>query len=148
MKRNQITLMAVTFISGIILGVSAIGLFSFTSATAVPAALPAVNKISVQDAKTLFRNYFTTAAPMNAAVKGFALNKEQLSALNLLSNENPRLTGFRIYLGKDNSNGNVGIIVGVNSSGLDETSSIYQATAGQSGPCPTICDAASTITSF
>lgn len=148
MKRNQITLMAVTFISGIIIGISAIGLFSFTNATAVPAALPGVNKISVQDAKTLFQNYFTTATPMNSAVKGFALNKEQLSALNLLSNENPKLTAFRIYLGKNNTAGNVGIIVGVNSSGLDETSSIYQAAAGQSGPCPPICDAASTITAF
>lgn len=147
MKRNQITLMTVTFISGLILGISVIGLFAFTNISQVPAPLAGVNKISEQDAKVLFRNYFTTATPMNVPVKGFAISKEQLSALNMLANENPGLTAFRIYLGKDNSAGNVGILVGVNGSGMDVTNTIYRAVAGQSGPCPTICDAASTITS-
>jgi hypothetical protein len=144
MKKNQFAILTLTFISGIIIGVSALMLFSFTSASPVSAS-SAVSKISVADANALFRTYFDKTAPINAVVKGFSITKEHLTALNNLSNENPGLSSFRIYMGND-AGGNVGIVVGVSSAGTDVTTSIYRAAAASSGPCPTICDASSPIT--
>jgi hypothetical protein len=48
-------------------------------------------------------------------------------------------------MGYDESEGNVGIVVGVNTAGQDVTSSIYKASGG-AALCPTICDVASGIT--
>lgn len=143
--KNRFTVLALTFVSGIILGVAAIGLFSFTKAGAVPAVLPGVNRISPQEASALFKGYYNTANPSNEVMRGFAINMEQLSALNTLAGENPGLSGFRIYMGYDGGQGSVGIVVGINASGQDETGSIYKASAGGSGPCPTICDGSSSI---
>ncbi len=146
MKKNQITLAAVTFVTGIILGASIIGMFSFTNTETTPAVLPVVNKISVAEANSLFRGYYTTATASNGVIKGFALTKEHLTALNNLANENPSLATFRVYMGFEKNVGNVGIVVGVNDTGQDVTSTIYKA-AGKNSPCPTICDGASSITS-
>jgi len=147
MKRNQITLSAVTFISGIIIGISAIGLFSFTNAGTVPAGLPGVSKISIADANTMFRAYYDKTPAINAVVKGFSLTREHLAALNNLANENPNLSSFRIYMGYDNNTtSSIGIVLGVNSAGVDVTTSIYRAVAGSSGPCPPVCDATSPVT--
>ncbi len=146
MKKNQFTLAAVTFVTGIILGATAIGLFSFTNTSvSAPTLLPAANKISASEAKILFRNYINSAAPTNGVVKGFAITREHLSALNNLASENPGLPAFRVYMGYDQQVGNVGIVVGVNNAGQDVTGSIYKAPGGAS-PCPTICDGASSIT--
>jgi hypothetical protein len=147
MKKNQFTLIAATFITGIIIGMSAITLFSFTSSSPVPASTPPVSKISVTDAKVFFKTYYDKTPPVNAVIKGFSITKEHLAALNNLSNENPALTAFRIYMGYDASAGNIGLVVGVDGSGQDITTSIYRAAAGSSGPCPTVCDANSPITS-
>ena len=146
MKKNPVAIIVVAFVAGILLGVSTLGLLSFTGAVTVPAPVQATSKISLQDAQSLFRNYFSKAAPTNAVFKGFALNKAQLGALNSLSAENPNLAGFRIYMGMDNSNASVGIIVGIDNTGKDNMNSIYKASAGPSGPCPTICDGTSGIT--
>lgn len=147
MKKNQITLMAVTFISGIVLGVSTIGLFSFTGTSQVPAILPAESKITAVEANTMVRSYYDKAAPVNEVVRGFAVNREQLSAMNTLLNENGGLSGFRVYLGFDQKVGGVGIVVGVDGSGKDVTNSIYRSASNGSGPCPTICDVNSNIIS-
>jgi hypothetical protein len=146
MKKDQFTIMTLTFISGIVLGVSAIGLFSFSNPVHPPALLPDVSKISVSEANTLFKNYYQSATPTTTVFKGFALNREELTALNNLLTENSSLSGFRIYMGKDVTSASVGIVVGVNSSGKDVTASIYQSVAVGSGPCPTICDVNSAIT--
>ena len=138
--------MALTFISGIVLGVSAIGLFSFTNAGAALVPMPAVAKINVTEANAMFKRYFQNAAPTTAVFKGFALNKEELTALNNLLAENSDLAGFRIYMGKDVTSTAVGIVVGINSAGKDVTTSIYQSAALGTGPCPTICDVNSAIT--
>jgi len=145
MKKNQIALMAVTFISGIVLGVSSMGLFSFTGTTQVPVFLPAANKITAQEANALARSYYDKAAPVNEVVRGFSVNKEQLSAMNSLLNENGGLSGFRVYLGFDERSGGVGVVVGVDGSGKDVTNSIYRSSSNGSGPCPTICDVNSNI---
>lgn len=145
MKKNQFTLAAATFVTGIILGVSIIGIFSFSNAGNPPAELPVVNKISTNEANSLFRSYYKNATPTNGVVKGFALTREHLTALNNLANENPGLQAFRVYTGYEQNVGNVGIVVGVNSNGQDALGTIYKA-AGGASPCPTICDGASAIT--
>ncbi len=146
MKKNPFSLSVISFVAGMVLGVCALVLYSFSWSTAIPANPSAVNKISVSDANTLFRNYYDNATATNSVVRGFAINREQLDALNALSSENSGLAGFRIYLGHDNNSGNVGIIVGVDNDGQDVTNSIYRTASGGSGPCPTICDANSGIT--
>lgn len=145
MKKNTITLMSVTFLTGILFGMAVIGLYSFSGSVAIPNPSEGISRINTDEAKALFRNYFSTAAPSNEVVKGFGINREQLAALNALANENPELSSFRIYMGYDNSAGNVSIIVGVNGSGADQTNSIYRSYAVGSGPCPTICDGKSAI---
>ena len=145
MKKNKLTLAAITFVSGIILGISVMGLISFTSPDPSTAALQGVNKIGVPEAYTLFHGYYDNASSTNQVVKGFSISKEQLSAINYLSNENPSLSAFRVYMGYDENEGNVGIIVGVSSTGQDVTSSIYKASGG-AALCPVICDVASGIT--
>lgn len=145
MKKNQLSLMALTFIAGIVIGISAIGLYSFTNRSVPQPLAPGVDKIGIPEASSLFRTYFENTAPSNEVVRGFAINREQLSALNFLANENPALTGFRLYMGYDSNAGNVGIIVGLNGSGKDETNSIYRTPGAASGPCPTICDGQSAI---
>ena len=144
MKKNQFTLMAVTFISGIIIGVSALTLYSFANAGPAPIA-PSPVKISVQDANALYRAYNSRTTPTNAVFKGFSITKEHLAALNSLLTDTPGLAGFRVYMGYDNTS-NVGIIVGTNASDVDVTTSIYRVAAGSSGPCPPVCDVNSPIT--
>lgn len=146
MKKNQFTLIAATFLSGIILGVTAISLFAFTGSGVAPASSPAVSKISVQEANVLFKNYFSSASPSNSVFKGFAINRDELAAMNNLVNENAGLAGIRVYMGNDNTLGKVGILVGISNTGADVPTSIYRSPAVASGPCPTICDAASPIT--
>jgi hypothetical protein len=145
MKKNQFTFAAVTFITGIILGASVIGLFSFSNRVSSPALLPGASKISESEANALFRNYYQNATPTNGILKGFTLTREHLSSLNSLASENPGLPAFRVYMGYDQNIGNIGIIVGVNNAGQDVTGAIYKAPGGSS-PCPPICDGASSIT--
>jgi hypothetical protein len=146
MKKSSFAIVMAAFVSGIILGASAIAWFSFTVANPSAAAVQGVSKISVQDARSSFNRYFQAATPLNVVLKGFNINKEQLDALNRLSTENPALTGFRVYMGIDSFSAAVGIVVGVDNLGKDNTNSIYRTSAGSSGPCPTICDQSSGIT--
>jgi hypothetical protein len=143
MKKNHNALMAFTFLSGILLGASAIALVSFRASQ--PAPSPA--RISLEEANMLYKNYYNSASPSNSVFSGFAINREQLSAISALAAENQGLSGFRVYMGYDPSAGNVGIIVGVNGSDQDITSTIYRTSSGSSGPCPTICDVNSPVTS-
>lgn len=145
MKKTKLSLAALTFVAGIVLGISVMGLISFTSPDPATGALQGVNKIGVPEAYTLFHGYYDNASSTNQIVKGFSISKEQLSAINYLSNENPSLSAFRVYMGFDEREGNVGIVVGVNSTGQDVTNSIYKASGG-AALCPTICDVASGIT--
>lgn len=145
MKKNQLTLMAATFITGIILGVSVLGLYSFTRSNNSLMPLSEKKKIELNEAKASFKKFHNNAKPFKEVFKGYTINKEQLSAFIALLDENPELTGFRIYMGNDNVEGDVSLVVGVNSSGLDETNVIYKTAAQSAGPCPTICDDNSSI---
>lgn len=133
------------FVTGIILGASALAWFSFTVINPPASSVQGVTKISVQDAHSSFNRYFQSGTPLNSVIKGFAVSKEQLDALNRLNSENPTLSGFRIYMGVDSNLTPIGIAVGVDNTGKDNTSSIYRTASGSSGPCPTICDQSSSI---
>ena len=145
MKNKPLAFASITFISGIILGIFAMSLLAFTPTSSVPGPLPAVSKITTTQARSWFLSYYNTAQPINAVLKGITINKEQLQALNQLSNENTGLSGFRIYMGLDETNAKVGIVVGVNSSGNDVSTSIYRSNGVNLSPCPPICDASSPI---
>jgi hypothetical protein len=147
MKKNPLFVVIVSVVSGMILGATAISWLSFINVAPSPAAVSGAIKISVQDAQQYTRKYLERTAPTNQVIRGFSVNKEQLDALNRLAAENPSLTGFRIYLGMDNSFSSLGMVIGVDNSGKDYTTSIYRTSAGASGPCPPICDQSSSILS-
>ncbi len=145
MKMNQFPLLALIFVSGIIISIAALGLLSFTNTNKVPVSNPSFSKISLQEANSLFKGYYNSAHPTDAIVKGYSINRDQLTVLNALPAEIP---GFQDseYMGYDRNSGSVAIVVGVNSAGQDVTDSIYWSAAIGSGPCPTICDIDSVIT--
>jgi hypothetical protein len=146
MKNNSKPVM-IAFVSGLLLGTFVLGLLSFSASPTIPVTLPGASKISIQDARMFFNSYYQKAVPSNERIKGFAVNKEQLSAMNSLSSENPSLNGFRVYMGLDNNSAGVGIVVGIDNTGKDNMNSIYKTSSGGSGPCPTICDLSSSIIS-
>jgi hypothetical protein len=105
-----------------------------------------IKPITALAANGIFRQYYTLASSLNARLKGFAVNKDQLSAMNSISSQNSSLVGFRIYLAKS-STVYKSIIVGILSNGRDSTSNtIYETELTSSGPCPDVCDAESPIT--
>jgi hypothetical protein len=143
---KKIPTVVIAFVAGIILGATTLSLLSFSGSITIPATpVPEISKMSIQEAQASFRRYYDNASPVNEVIKGFSINKEQLGALNNLSNENPNLTAFRIYMGIDNNSAAVEIMVGIDNTGRDNTNSIYRTSSGSSGPCPPICDQSSSI---
>jgi hypothetical protein len=143
---KKIPTIGIAFVAGIILGATTLSLFSFSGSGTLPVTpAPEISKMSLQDAQASFRRYYDNASPVNEAIKGFAINKEQLAAMNSLSNENPNLAGFRIYMGIDNNSTGVEILLGIDNTGRDNANTIYRTSSGSSGPCPPICDQSSSI---
>jgi hypothetical protein len=136
----------ITFLGGILFGTVVLGVISWKSGEITPPLLPVSSKISVQEAQAYFSRYAQSAVPVNQVIKGFAVNKEQLDAMNRLAGENTSLAGFRIYMGLDNNSQPVSVVVGVTNTGNDNSISIYKTASMYSGPCPTICDESSNIT--
>jgi hypothetical protein len=134
-----------SFLGGLFLGLTIMISLSFTGKVLNPVP-PVAAKISLQEAQSFTGRYYDQSTPMNKVIKGFAINKEQLDAMNRLSAENSSLAGFRIYMGLDNNNQPLNIVVGTTSQGSDNAVSIYKTASMLSGPCPTICDNSSTIT--
>ena len=136
------------FVTGFVVGALSFGLLAFTTIFTSPGSVATISKISAPDAQASFKRYMTGSIPLNAIFKGFSVNRDQLSSMNSLIAENPSLAGFRIYMGVDNTSTPVGIVVGIDNAGKDNTNSIYKTSSGSSGPCPTICDQTSTITAY
>ena len=91
MKKNQLRLMAVTFISGIIVGLSAIGLFAFTNAETAPASASEMSKITVLEAQTLYKNYSDKRKRLG--IKKYILFKD--SEFTRKNNKKDNLTEFK-----------------------------------------------------
>ena len=145
MKTNKYFFIVIGFLSVIIVGISMIGLLAFTSA-ATPAS-DGVSPITATDANRYFKNYMANSTATNQVIKGFTVDKSQLDAMNRIAQENPNLTGFRVYFGFDSNSRKIAIVVGVDNSGKDAvTTTIYNTASQNTNPCPPICDITSTIT--
>lgn len=144
MKHLQLTKQ---FAAGLVAGLIGVSLFSFIPGNSGNQGENVTN-ITVEDARSFFTNYMSSASPLNEVMKGVAIDENQLDAMNRIKNENPLISSFRIYFGKDNAGNNVGMVVGVSASGSDLTQgTIYSTPAWNFNTCPVVCDAASQITS-
>ena len=138
--------MALVFFTGLVSGIAIISLMAFTSEPAAPAPGGGISPLTSADAHTFVTNYLSAAVPFNQVIKGFTIDKSQLDAMNAISRENAALTGFRVYLGKDNSAKTVGIVVGIDDTGKDAIKNTIFSTESRSlSPCPPICDVSSPI---
>ena len=105
-----------------------------------------VMPITIEDAKILFQNYQASAERPAVPVKGVLLDRAQLAAMNTLLKDNPTLSAFRVFFGKETSGDQVGIVVGVDENNADLISrGIYKTLSSKTGPCPPVCDKASPI---
>ena len=147
MKKSNKFLPLMTFLMGIGIGITLLSVFSFTRSSE-PVAPPAgLSPVSDTAANTLFTRYIKKATFPTKPFQGFFLDTQEFDAMNLLAKGGTVLSGFRIYLGKDANGTGVGIVVGVDSKGLDAISNgIYRTDSPKAGPCPIICDATSPIT--
>jgi hypothetical protein len=147
MKTNKYFFTGLGFLTGLALGISLVGLLAFKNGPGPQASGSNVTPITAVDAHLYFSKYMSGAVSLNKVVKGFTIDKSQLEAMNSISKENAYLTGFRIYMGKDNSSRKIGIVVGVDNLGLDAVkNTIFYTDAPNLSPCPPICDDTSPIT--
>jgi len=148
MKNRRFTQTFLTFAAGVMSGILLIGIYSFTIETpdSTPQMGSTINPVPVGEAHDMFLRYYNSAQAINERLKGFSVNRDEFSAIQTLFSKDPSLVACRIYLGKDRTQNDVRIVVGVNSNGLDDVSSgVYQTDSGSSDPCPHVCDVASPI---
>jgi len=89
----------------------------------------------------MVKSYLREALPTNLVVKGMVLMKPQFEAMNKLYWENPELSGFRIYFGKDTAGIQKAIVVGIDEAGKDVVSgSVFSTPGDATGLCPRFCD--------
>jgi hypothetical protein len=101
--------------------------------------MDAVKMIPADTARAYFNCYMQHPDTVGV-FKGFNLNLEVLNAMNLIAAADTNIKGFRIYMGVFGDPTDVGIVVGVNGSGDDNTSTIYTTPGTGVGPCPDVCD--------
>jgi hypothetical protein len=135
----------IALVTGIFIGMTSLALLSFSGKPLSSTVPVEMEKLSVSQANSYLKNYLKTAQSINGPLKAMLIDKDQFSAMNNLLIENPNLSGFRIYMGKDVNNSKIGMVVGVNNSGNDLTNTIYRSNGTNLSPCPPICDGASTI---
>ena len=145
MKTNKYFLTVIGFFSGIVVTISFMGLFAFSSGPGSPAPGGGNVPVSVAVANGYFKNYMASAVSVNQVIKGFTVDKNQLEAMNNIAKENTTLRGFRIYMGRDNNANPVSIVVGIDGKGLDAVNNTIYNTNSPGNPCPPVCDVASPI---
>jgi hypothetical protein len=145
MKNKKILWTALPFLAGAIFGISLLGLLSFTGQSKSALTDPVVTKISVTDAHTYFQNYYKNATMPASKIKGFVIDKEDLTAMNIIMGATPSAAGFRVYFGTDANGAGILIMCGVDANGYDMTGNVYSATTNRVGPCPPVCDVNSPI---
>ncbi len=142
MKKHRYTAPVAGFLAGMIAGLGFLGIVSFTAAPGGGNA-----PISPEQARSYIANYAAGATPSGEIIKGFTVDRSQFEAMSSLSRENGALSGFRIYLGKDESNQLRGIVVGMDSQGKDVVNgTIYNTDARSVSPCPPVCESTSPLT--
>jgi len=134
-----------SFLTGMLFGGILITSYAFISESAPPQD-ENYQAVTLNDAATLTSQYSKNAHPLNEVFKGFAVNLDQLAAMNKIYQQNQVISGFRLYSGETRSGDKKSIIVGISANGKDETSgAIYSAPVRDSGPCPTVCDSYSPL---
>ncbi|HRY99706.1 MAG TPA: hypothetical protein P5550_11685 [Bacteroidales bacterium] len=106
---------------------------------------PASGSINAATAKGYFQSYYQSARPLNAAVKGFAIDISQYQAMGQIAQQYPDIKGFRVYFGKDENGGRLGLVIGINQNGQEEGRMILSTFGGMLESCPVACDEASPI---
>ncbi|MBP7400972.1 MAG: hypothetical protein KA954_15380 [Chitinophagales bacterium] len=114
--------------------------FIFISASKYNPTPGKYETISITKANTYVKNYMHSATATNAILKGTIIDMDQLDAIDIIRNENPDASSFRIYFAKDSLGADASVIVGVDDSGNDLTNSIYSTSRKTSGVCPPVCD--------
>ena len=146
--KNKYLFTSMGFLTGLFLGISIIGLFSFTKAPFMSAPGGGIVPISSSDAHNYYKNFQSNATPFNQVINGFTIDKAQLDAMNSISRENPELMAFRIYMGKDNNSKKIAVVVGVDDAGKDAIrNTIFNTAMLNLSPCPPVCDVSSPIIS-
>ena len=146
MKKNKFAMISVTFLLGAVFGISLFAVLSFSNPSN-PSSPNPPTLIDTITANRYFFNYYNSSGPAPQKFKGFFVDRFQLEAMNTLVNNDRTLTGFRLYMGKDDRGDTLGIVVGVNNRLSDaKLGPIYQTASVKSGPCPFICDESSPIT--
>ena len=144
MEKKKITRRYLPFLTGTIFGGLMFGLILIISGSK-PDPQPPASALDLATAKSFFQRY--NALPLQiGALKGIAIDLDELSAMNSIRAQNAAVRGFRIYCGLDNSSNKVGLVVGFDNLGHDITTNIIQTTRSYD-PCPPICDASSQIIS-
>jgi hypothetical protein len=152
MKKSNFTLITMVFVFGIVIGSVAITFLSSSNPGPVPAPAPVYSMITADSANKLFKLYYNNISALNDKVKGFSLDKDQVSTLYKMSTDPTlKIIGFRIYFGLDKDNQRLTMIAGMQSDSSDlapagSLKSVYVTNSRQSSPCPPSCDKYSPIT--
>ena len=100
--------------------------------------------ISLDTAQAYFQCYLKNPDTVGIFL-AYTVNLPMLDAMNMLRNSDSTLAGFRIYPGVFGDPTDVTVILGVDETASDDTTTIYPTGAPGSGPGPTICDSDSPI---
>jgi hypothetical protein len=101
--------------------------------------------IDTVTAKNYFHNYMLSPVSVDT-LKALVVNLEQYHAMSLILNADPKVMGFRIYMGATDTTGTTPVMMVVGFGTPDHTETIYTTSADDSGTCPFICDVDSPIT--
>ncbi len=134
-----------TFSAGIFFGISLFTFYAFMNKSAIPQT-GRIEKVDLTSATQLTKNYTAVAKPMNKVFRGFAVDTDQLEAMNRILKDNPGFSGFRIYIAETARGVEKRIVVGVDANGKDAISrTMYKTPVSDSGPCPSVCDSNSPL---
>ncbi|HRZ43295.1 MAG TPA: hypothetical protein P5228_11405 [Bacteroidales bacterium] len=129
------------FFAGLFAGAALIAAVAFTHQPAGMPAKDGIDPITATQGNAMVKSYLREALPTNLVVKGMVLMKPQFEAMNKLYWENPELSGFRIYFGKDTAGIQKAIVVGIDEAGKDVVSgSVFSTPGDATGLCPRFCD--------
>ncbi len=142
MKKKRF-LPVIMFLAGLFTGGGLLAIFAFAS----PNPPPAPVKVFAKEAKAEYRSFLSNAstAKYNDTIKAVFLGMDQYTSMVNIIGSKRTFQGFRVYYGYNGAT-KVALVVGVDTAGKDDTiPGIYRSTAGNLGPCPTVCDKDSPI---
>jgi hypothetical protein len=129
-------------VAGVIIGVGVISFAQDNSSSSVDIFIP----VNVKKASSAVINYLNDARPVSMVLKSYTISKVQYEAMGKIAENNKGYSGFRIYPGKNLSGEMIGIVIGLNDSGKEDTlHPIFETKFLKTGPCPDYCDEGNTV---